>query len=101
MQNMMEIEGISNVGNGTVPTVKSGLSTSLYKTVPPDFPEINVSVPANGTGDGYLFIDNFSFGLNQSISNYLLILDDYGEPVFYQKNYALDFKKQPNGWLTY
>jgi hypothetical protein len=98
-------EPVANRENELSPTVKPGLTTSQYRTVPVDFPVINVSVPANGTGDGYLFLSNFSFSFVQTLSNYLLMVDDRGEPVFYHQfpagDQGLDFKKQPNGWLTY
>ncbi len=81
-----------------------------YVTVPDSFPEITVTTPANGAGDGYLFISNFvidwsSRGSIAQSRPYLLILDNNGEPVFYREMTpgvpVMDFKKQPNGWLTY
>ncbi len=104
-QNSLESEGTFNVGAGPVPTVKSGLAANQYHTIPPGFPEINITVPASGTGEGYLFFSNYSFGGAQNLSNNLLIVDDQGEPVFYYRLpagiYAVNFKQQPNGWMTY
>jgi len=76
---------------------------SPYLTTPADLPVINVTTPANATGDGYLFLSNMNNGLK--LHNYLLILDNQGEPVFYQKvtdgYFTTDFKKLPNGYLAY
>jgi len=84
-------------------------ATKSYVTVPPDFPAMSISVPAKGTEDGYIFLSNFTVDWsNQEFSSsqpYLLILDNQGEPVFYRHMRpglpVLDFKKQPNGLLTY
>ena len=74
----------------------------LFFTVPADFPEYKISTSTTGASDGYIFYSNWNVGGNV---NYLLILKDSGEPVFYQRLggglSGLDFKKQPNGWLTY
>ena len=71
-------------------------------TVPDTFPPITITVAANNTGDGYLFLSNLT---RRTPHPYLLIMDDDGEPVFYKKlveglRYQ-DFKKQPSGLLTY
>ncbi len=71
-------------------------------TVPDTFPPITITVPANNTGDSYLFLANLA---RRTPHPYLLIMDDNGEPVFYKKlveglRYQ-DFKKQPSGLLTY
>lgn len=83
--------------------------TAGFKTLPVDYPPITVTVPANNTAEGSLFLSNFS--INWTLGNFnssrphLLILDDSGEPIFYRRMPgalpALDFKKQPNGLLTY
>ncbi len=102
LSDLLEIPANSSA---TSPNVKSALTTSVYKTLPADLPEINVTVPANGTGDGYLFLSNFSINPSQPAALYLLMIDNNGEPVFVQpvsgNIYATDFKKQPNGLLTY
>jgi hypothetical protein len=71
--------------------------------LPADFPTISVTVPASGAAEGYLFLASLRWpGADPSIRSYLLILDDSGEPVYYKRcQYTLDFKKQPNGMLTY
>ena len=99
------------MGMGPATTVPSFISRSSdsFVTVPSSFPEMTVTVPANGTGDGYIFLSNFTVdwtdrGVSKS-TPYLLILDNEGEPVFYRNmgkgRPTLDFKKQPNGLLTY
>ena len=79
---------------------------SDYATLPDDFPTITVTVAADGTDDGYLFLG--ALPLNDLVSTrYLMILDNTGEPVYYKpipangRIDAVDFKKQPNGQLTY
>jgi len=75
-------------------------SASGLLTLPADFPGLTVTVPASNTAEGYLFLDNLGFG-----QTYTLILDNSGEPVYYQRmtpsRQILDFKRQPNGLLTY
>lgn len=85
-------------------TVTDGLLT-----LPSDFPPITTTVSANNTDDGYIFLSNFSINWNNAgfaeSRPYLLILDNSGQPVFYRRLPqilpAIDFKKQPNGLLTY
>jgi hypothetical protein len=83
--------------------------TSDLKTVPSDFPPISVGVKTTDTGEGSIFLANFTvdwvrrrFDLSKS---YLLILDNDGEPVYYQRMQPgvaqFDFKKLPNGNLSY
>lgn len=83
----------------------SAASPSTYVTVPDDFPVITVTVPASNTAPGYIFITSFAGPGLPTPAPYLMILDNQGEPVFYQKqppNQAgTDLKKQPNGWLTF
>ncbi len=71
--------------------------------LPADFPAISVTVPASDTAEGYLFLASLRWpGADPSTRSYLLILDDSGEPVYYKRClYSLDFKRQPNGMLTY
>jgi hypothetical protein len=69
--------------------------------LPADFPPISI-LNSSGPSNGYLFLSNFALS-NASIAYYLMILDNAGTPVFYRKldTAAYDFKKQPNGNLTY
>ncbi len=79
-------------------------TSSPFVTVPDDFPVINVTVPASGTGDGYIFLSSYHNIWSLGATPYLLILDNRGEPVYYKRlapGNNLDFKKQPNGMLTY
>ena len=75
-----------------------------YLTAPADLPQFNVTSTA-GTGEGYVFLAYYNYLHIGQSNTYLLILDNSGEPVFYRSlsplRAALDFKKQPNGLLTY
>jgi hypothetical protein len=75
-------------------------SADRYATLPPDFPIITVTAPTTNTNGGYFFLSNLSD--NQA---YLLMLETSGEPVYYQRivpsRKTLDFKRQPNGLITY
>ncbi len=79
-------------------------TTIAYYTIPITFPKITVTIPANGVDFGYLFLSNFQAG-GCTLNAYLMILDNQGEPVFYHSlppcTSAADFKRQPNGMLTY
>ncbi len=69
--------------------------------LPTDFPQITVSTSDNPS-PGYIFLSNFSL-TPRPAQNFLMILDNSGTPVYYKKldTAAYDFKKQPNGNLTY
>jgi hypothetical protein len=76
---------------------------SGYLTLPSDFPQYSVGVPAGPQNQGYIFLAPFAgFSLT---GNYLLIVDNTGAPIYYQQMppgaFGLDFKKQPNGLLSY
>lgn len=93
-------------GVGTLDLGVSTAGVSPYVTAPADFPVITVTVPASNTGEGYIFLTNFSFFPNLAQSKpYLLILDDRAEPVYYERltpgQPYFDFKSQPDGSLTY
>jgi hypothetical protein len=77
----------------------SGLSSEA-DSLPADFPVITSNVYQT-TAQGRLFLSNLSFGAPNV--PYLLILDNFGAPVFYRRmpGSCLDFKVQPNGQLTY
>lgn len=74
-----------------------------FRTLPADFPLITATVTTTDTQSGYFFLGTFGWGMPQQ--PYLLILDGTGQPVFYRRMSpgvaALDFKRQPNGLLTY
>ncbi|MGE5221684.1 MAG: aryl-sulfate sulfotransferase, partial [Omnitrophica WOR_2 bacterium] len=104
---------LNNLRANEIPSINrlstpSTIARSPYVTTPPDFPKIHVTTPANGVDDGYIFASNFipsSFLGNPNPGSYLLILDNNGEPVYYQKvpetALATDFKKLSNGLLAY
>jgi hypothetical protein len=78
---------------------------SRYFTLPDDFPTITVTVPASNTAPGYVFVTSFTGPGLPTPAPYVMILDNQGEPVYYHRqppNQAgTDFKKQPDGTLTY
>ena len=69
-------------------------------TLPPDLPALTVTTLANGTSGGYLFLSTTN---RWRPPYYLMIADDAGQPVYYKRvgSWAMDFKVQPNGLLTY
>jgi hypothetical protein len=89
----------------TTTETPSDQPNSKYLTLPTGFPSYTVTVPANGTGDGDLFMAPFTFAAGTGLNPYLLVLDNMGEPVYYkrlvQDTTYTDFKRQPNGDLTY
>ncbi len=72
------------------------------KDLPDDFPELSVT-QFNNPDPGYIFLSNFSVQIGNSYGNYLMVVDNYGNPVFYRKMPApcFDFKVQPTGLITY
>jgi hypothetical protein len=81
--------------------------SAQYVTAPTDLTDITVTSSA-GVGEGYIFAANFlpAAYMNQpNPGSYLLIIDNQGEPVYYQKvpqtTFGADFKKLSNGLLTY
>ncbi len=75
---------------------------SGIKDLPDDFPELSVT-QYNNPNPGYIFLSNFSIQNGNAYGNYLMIVDNYGNPVFYRKMDApcFDFKVQPTGLMTY
>ncbi len=67
-------------------------------SLPSDFPDITVTT-SDDPDSGYIFLSNF-YG---SDVQYNMILDNNGDPVYYHRvpENTFDFKKQPNGLLTY
>jgi hypothetical protein len=71
-----------------------------------DLPKITVG-SSNNPAEGKLFIANFSLtsslGPNDSVTNYLMILNNDGSVVKYNKinELGVDFKIQPNGQPSY
>lgn len=69
-------------------------------TLPSDFPHLQASVYGTPSPGRIFVADMVLSGPNIS---YLMILDDFGSPVFYRRTTgdAFDFKPQANGLLTY
>ena len=65
------------------------------------FPVITVQVDRNPT-PGLIFMSDMGFD-EFSYTPYLIILENSGVPYYYKQLpiYSCDFKKQPNGFLTY
>ena len=70
--------------------------------LPADLPNVHISI-SNKPTEGYTFIAPWYFQGSFFDPNYLMIVDNYGTPVYYKKNdvLALDFKVHKNGILTY
>ena len=69
-------------------------------SLPVGFPPIYIDSLNNPT-PGFIFLTPFSF--QNTHPNYLIIMDNYGVPVFYRKTIDrnFDFKKQATDVLTY
>ena len=67
---------------------------------PPDYPVITIA-NSNNPSPGYFFLAPFFYP--SQLIGYLMILDNNGIPVFYQRTYGVkaDWKRQPNGLLTF
>ncbi len=75
-------------------------SMGINDSLPQNFPQIVVD-SLNNPAPGCLFFTPFTS--TTFSGTYLIITDNYGTPVFYRKMSAqtFDFKKQPDGSLTY
>jgi len=67
--------------------------------LPVDFPDFTISITNNPSPE-YIF---FSPYIVSGTTGYLMIIDNDGIPIYYQKSSSpkLDFKKQYNGLITY
>ncbi len=103
--NLQELNLAVQTTKITSPIQVQSLMPSLQKdlTLPSDFPAYTINTPATPDNQGYYFLAPFQIGIPGP--NYMMILDNIGEPVFYQSvpsnDWLLDFKKQPNGKLSY
>lgn len=81
---------------------KNKFGIEKINTVSADFPEVLVDT-ANNPGEGKYFLANFGIAGNDTLGNYLMILDSTGNAVKYKKldQPSFDFKVQPNGELSY
>lgn len=86
------------------PQVPVKTSPRDYYTALPDMPRFYAERWSADPGDGYLFVSMFA-PVRRDQMSFNMILDDNGEPVYYQPLTTItssnDFKKQPNGLLTY
>ena len=88
----------------TAASAKKTAVANTYLTTPYNFPPISINVATNQVADGYIFTTGFQPSLANN-NSFLLMLDNNGQPVFYQKmpgnSFALDFKLLPDGNLAY
>jgi hypothetical protein len=73
-------------------------SETFIDSLPLGYPQISIE-KYDDPVDGKLFFGVFGATQNPS----LLITENTGNPIFYKETQSIpyDFKKQPNGWLTY
>lgn len=96
---------LGSLVGGHVATSQADSDAPAYVTLPTDFPGYEVPVRVDSSMPGYVFLGSYRYNDYSTSDAYLLIVDDDGEPVYY-KHMApivtiLDFKRQPNGWLTF
>jgi len=65
-------------------------------SVPSDFPQVLITARGIPASD-YIWLEN----VGQNGQMYQMILDTWGNPVFYQRGGAMDFKPQKNGLITW
>ncbi|MGA9408534.1 MAG: aryl-sulfate sulfotransferase, partial [Bacteroidota bacterium] len=70
--------------------------------LPSNFPILSILTDSTTT-PGYIFLSNFAWTDSVVSTPFLMILDNFGHPVFYRElsATAIDFDLQPNGHLTY
>ena len=87
-------------------SLKSNSYNPVYSimtdSLPEDFPNIQVD-SLNSPYPGYIFLVPFIASWNYAGDNYLIIIDNYGVPIFYRHfpTILFDFKKQITGVLTF
>ena len=105
----ISINPLSLIANGSFKY--SPAPQTLYKSIPEisstsslpvDFPKITID-SSNNPSEGKIFLANFAIVPNDSIGNYIMILNNDGSVVKYRKlnQPAFDFKVLPNGELSY
>jgi hypothetical protein len=79
------------------------IATHAVEELPADFPGLTVTTyNEDAVGEGYIFLAVASE--TEGIGTYLMVLENDGSPLWYQKvdtHEIYDFKVQPNGYLTY
>ena len=85
--------------SGDTKTYKHYNSVNIKPELPLNFPDITISI-SNNPSPGYIFLSPHSWSRQTA---YLMIIDNDGIPIYYQRNSStnFDFKKQYNGLLTY
>ncbi|MFI5211858.1 MAG: aryl-sulfate sulfotransferase [Ignavibacteria bacterium] len=89
---------VNELTNEQIDGIINGGSTNTDR----DFPLVTVTY-SNNPSPGSIFLSNVKFSVPVPNTPYLLILNNSGSPQF-SREMALqcfDFKKQPNGYLTY
>ena len=102
--NVKLLDGIYTTDKKRIPGLDFSFSVSgnksiksSLKTTNNDFPEI-YSLINNNPSNGYHFLEK-----NDAGYSYLMIIDNYGTPVFYRKleHNTHNFSLQPSGYLSY
>ncbi len=85
--------------SGDTKTYKHYNSVNIKPELPLNFPDITIGI-SNNPSPEYIFLSPFSWSRQTA---YLMIIDNDGIPIYYQRNSSanFDFKKQYNGLLTY
>jgi len=96
--------GQANKSAAPIPVLKGNKLKKItgIKDLPDDFPELSVT-QYNNPNPGYIFLGNFSVQTGNAYGNYIMIVDNSGNPVFYRKmsGPCFDFKVQSTGMMTY
>jgi hypothetical protein len=94
----------SPISGSPAPTDTLHSAFPNFLTVPQDIPHFTVSKASPDTGESYIFVAPF-YWTKVGAGSYLLILNGQGQLVYYQSAAqnlaAFDFKKQPNGLLSF
>ncbi len=102
------LEGIEQIEASSVQIQASAALTDVYlmpnyKTVADIVPRIIVTRGAESLGEGYYFVSNFKRG-GPFDNNSLMIVDDKAQLIYYELKPGVawnDFKRQPDGTLSY
>ena len=86
-------------GSGSIKKNDDDQLLDVDPSLPYDFPP-RVLLTNDNPDSGYVFISNMGVDAG---TTYLMILGDNAYPVYYRKMpyWSWDFKKQPNGYLSY
>jgi hypothetical protein len=88
-------------GASSSPEAGLGSPASMSDSLPDDFPRIAATVSGN-PAPGRIFLADFA-ERDLEAPSHLMILENDGTPFFQRRlpGAGLDWKRQPNGWLTY